>query len=107
MIVYGRTHTYYAESCISAKCEMLKYLDFKMITPSPPRPRYNPTGKWDTSIKTQCLSYGSQIYYKALALLLITVLIKVYIFSSCALEQVRQNDFTTDDTLVFIIHNVG
>lgn len=36
MIVYGRTHTYYAESCIlSAKCEMLKYLDFKMITPPP------------------------------------------------------------------------
>lgn len=77
------------------------------IPPPPPRPRYNPTGKWDTSIKTQCLGYGSQIYYKALALLLITVLIKVYIFSSCALEQVRQNDFTTDDTLVFIIHNVG
>lgn len=87
MIVYGRTHTYYAESCIlSAKCELLKYLDFKMINSPPPRPRYNPTGKWDTSIKTQCLGYGSQIYYKALALLLITVLIKVYFFSSCALE---------------------
>lgn len=37
MIVYGRTHTYYAESCIlSAKCEMLKYLDFKMINSPPP-----------------------------------------------------------------------
>lgn len=80
---------------------------FGFWIPPPPRPRYNPTGKWDTSIKTQCLGPGSQIYYKALALLLITVLIKVYIFSSCALEQVRQNDFTTDDTLVFIIHNVG
>lgn len=30
MIVYGRSHTYYAEGCIlSAKCEMLKYLDFE------------------------------------------------------------------------------
>lgn len=36
MIVYGRSHTYYAESCIlSAKCEMLKYLDFEY--PPPPQ----------------------------------------------------------------------
>lgn len=34
MIVYGRYHTYYAESCIlSAKCEMLKYLDFEYPPP--------------------------------------------------------------------------
>lgn len=105
MIVYGRTHTYYAESCIlSAKCEMLKYLDFEY--PPLPRPRYNPTGKWDTSIKTQCLGPWSQIYYKALALLLITVLIKVFFFLLVHLSKSGKMT-TTDDTLLFIIHNVG
>lgn len=76
MIVYELIHIMLKSCILSAKCEMLKYLDFKMINSPPPRPRYNPTGKWDTSIKTQCLGYGSQIYYKALALLLITVLSK-------------------------------
>lgn len=76
------------------------------IPPPPPRPRYNPTGKWDTSIKTQCLGPGSQIYYKALALLLITVLIKVYFFLLVHLSKSGKMT-TTDDTLLFIIHNVG
>lgn len=77
------------------------------IPPPLPRPRYNPTGKWDTSIKTQCLGPGSQIYYKALALLLITVLIKVYFFFLLVHLSKSGKMTTTDDTLLFIIHNVG